>query len=100
MTVTPNPKWAHLEAQGEVVIRQKLALQQLGGLDMFLAREWLEYRANQRLDSSSREQIRIARSAKIAAWIAAIAAIIAAISAIIALAPWTLNWGAILGRLS
>ena len=56
------------------------------------AREWLAYKERLRDDSDSErsslsnsEQIRIARSAKNAAWAAAIAAIIAAICAAVAI---------------
>jgi hypothetical protein len=50
------------------------------------AQEWLVGKGEERNERSNSEQIRIARSAKNAAWAAAIAAIIAAICATISIA--------------
>ena len=84
-------RWKQFEELGEAEVRKRLAAGIYGEPNLHAAREWLDYKEQQRqLDadadrrSSSADERRIARSAKNAAWIAAIAAIIAAIFAIIA----------------
>ena len=81
------------EKDGEDNTRRKLFSKKFFGEDREAeATAWLEEKDRQRAEESGRrsnsineEQIRIARSAKNAAWIAAIAATIAAISAIMAI---------------
>lgn len=85
--------FAELDALREDEVRKRLASKSIwGGARKTLAEEWLRREDQRRADAaearmlaSNREQIRIARSAKNAAWAAATAAIIAAICAIIAL---------------
>jgi hypothetical protein len=74
-----------LDAMGETEVRTRLARGEYGskGTRRDTVEQWLAARVQSRNDLSNREQIRIAHSAKNAAWIAAIAAIIAAICAII-----------------
>lgn len=80
--------WAELDELGEESVRHNLAkkVYREGQPKIELVREWLRQREEARMEASSREQMRIARSAKNAAWMAAIAAAIAAICAIIATA--------------
>jgi len=92
MTDHIQERWRDFDALGELEVRQRLAAHVYGEDNERLAREWLEHgaqsradEAERRSDASSSEQIRIARSAKNAAWAAAIAAIIAAICAAIAI---------------
>ncbi len=73
------------EGDGEDVVRKNLALNLYQPKKAALAREWLLRKDQSRKDASISEQIRIARSAKNAAWMAATAAIIAAICAAIAI---------------
>jgi hypothetical protein len=89
-----DQRWAEFEAAGELQVRKHLAEHIYSEEKVSLAREWLAHlesarRASEfaRMEASSREQIRVARSAKNAAWAAAIAAMIAAICAIVAVLP-------------
>ena len=84
--------WRELDALGEAEVRARLAQKIYGPRNISLVQEWLRRQSQSDLDSkesrnivSNEEQIRIARSAKNAAWVAAIGAIIAAIVAVIAL---------------
>jgi hypothetical protein len=72
------------ERAGEDVVRNNLALKLYVDKRAGLASEWLARKERSRREISNSEQIRIARSAKNAAWLAAIAAIVAAIVAAIA----------------
>ncbi len=88
--------WAKFEKQGKTWVRARLTLGLYGERKQRYAVAWLEKKYHERAshseqhkEASSDEQIRIARSAKNAAWIAAIAAIIAAISAISAIVAVT-----------
>jgi hypothetical protein len=87
---TKEQFWAELEKLGPDEVRVRLATKYYSDVNErgLLAREWLhrldlaaEAEVERKRDSSSAEQIRIARSAKNAAWVAAIIAIIAAIIA-------------------
>ena len=90
----PKPNEAfnqELDALGEDVVRYRLA-HKLFGIRTTDAEHWLQRKAQEREEvdrsrnsASIEEQMRIARSAKNAAWAAAIAAAIAATCAIIAL---------------
>jgi hypothetical protein len=80
------------EEAGEDKVRNNLRLGRYNSKSGRYAAAWLAEKDQSRLreqearkDSSSAEQMRIARSAKNAAWIAAMAAIIAAMAAIMAL---------------
>ena len=75
---------------GVQAVRKAIANDQFNPENKEAAREWLAHVEADLSDLSRREQIRIARSAKNAAWAAAIAAIIAAICAAIAI---YLSWG-------
>ncbi|HEX9771011.1 MAG TPA: hypothetical protein VGA50_17695 [Kiloniellales bacterium] len=84
--IDPDAFFAELEKLGEDEVRKRLASRAIYGGDTApLVTEWIRRKDQECNALSNREQIRIARSAKNAAWIAAIAAIIAAISAIIVL---------------
>lgn len=85
---TKEEFWAELENLGESEVRTRIVTQRYGPNSdkRALAEQWLHEIESDRASSSSFEQIRIARSAKNAAWAAAIAAIIAAICAIISIA--------------
>jgi hypothetical protein len=87
-TTDTERRWQQFEDIGEIRVRQNIAARIYGGDNTLAAREWLAHKERtQRSEEESRnvdsnsEQIRIARSAKNAAWAAAIAAIIAAICA-------------------
>ena len=84
--MTDDPMFADFERDGEDVIRKNLAASLYQERKAKLAREWLYRKERERNNASNAEQIRIARSAKNAAWAAAIAAIIAAICAAVAIA--------------
>jgi hypothetical protein len=84
-------RWKQFEELGSEQVRKNIASHVYGEENTRLAREWLAHTesvirsaADAEIVASSAEQIRIARSAKNAAWIAAIAAIAAAIVAAIA----------------
>jgi hypothetical protein len=92
MSDSANLRWKQFDELGEEKVRKNLASHVYGEENTRIAREWLEHKAaaqrsvaRARIDDSSREQIRIARSAKNAAWAAAIAAIIAVICAAISI---------------
>ncbi len=72
---------------GESEVRTRIATKRYGphSAKMALAGQWLQEQERDRASDSNLEQMRIARSAKNAAWAAAIAAVIAAISAIISI---------------
>jgi len=85
-------RWNEFEAIGEIQVRKNLADRIYSEEKTLLAREWLAHvesarRASEfaRIDASNREQIRAARSAKNAAWMAATAAMILAICTVIAM---------------
>jgi hypothetical protein len=89
----PEDFFAELEKLGVDEVRVRLATKIYSDVNnkATLAREWLMRKDQSRAaeterkrDDSSAEQIRIARSAKNAAWTAAIAAIVAAIIAAVA----------------
>ena len=95
--------FAEFEEAGEAVVRRNLALGRYNEKHGRYARGWLAEQEASRTESkdatnqaSSREQIRIARSAKNAAWMAAAAAIVANVIAVFALVTsiWALNQGA------
>jgi hypothetical protein len=74
--------YQELESLGEGQVRRDVASHRWGrGEHHGLAVAWLAIRDQSRKDASNSEQMRIAQSAKNAAWTAAIAAIIAAIMA-------------------
>lgn len=81
----------HYESLGETEVRRRLIAGHYGfvGPSHNAAVEWLNL-------VSSRDNSRIARSAKNAAWAAAIAAIIAAICAIVTIWPQLISWFAAL----
>lgn len=86
-TFTKEQFWAELDELGEEQVRVNLDVTKIYGdvgSKRALALEWLRRRDQSRSETSNREQMRIARSAKNAAWIAAIAAIVAAIIAAVA----------------
>jgi len=84
-TFTKEKFWAELDDLGEEEVRDRIVTGRYGAGNkkLQLAREWLRRRETERIEASNREQIRIARSAKNAAWAAAMAAIIAAVCAVI-----------------
>lgn len=86
-TVTKGEFWATLKELGESEVRTRIASQRYGpsSWQRALAEQWLAEMESARAEASRSEQIRIARSAKNAAWAAATAAIIAAICATIAI---------------
>jgi hypothetical protein len=93
-TWTKDEFFAELDEAGEDEVRVRLATKIYTDVNEkgALAREWLQRRELSRTAelersraASSLEQIRIARSAKNAAWTAAIAAIIAAMFAAVAI---------------
>lgn len=83
--MTDDPFFADFERDGEEVVRRNTAASLYQERKAKLAREWLYRKERERNDASNATQIRIARSAKNAAWAAAIAAIVAAISAAVAI---------------
>ncbi|MEX0954612.1 MAG: hypothetical protein WDZ83_05300 [Rhizobiaceae bacterium] len=87
-TFTKESFWAELDKLGEDEVRTRVVTKRFGQAQqkMALAQAWLQERDRSRMDASNSEQIRIARSAKNAAWAAVIAATIAAICAIISIA--------------
>ncbi|MBU0477902.1 hypothetical protein KKC91_04985 [bacterium] len=89
MSIDPKVLFPILENTGESQVRIKLAQGVYGEEKIPIVYEWLRIKDEERINlSSSRnkaaalEQLRIASSAKNAAWIAAIAAIIAAATTI------------------
>jgi hypothetical protein len=85
-TFTKEQFWTELEEIGEDGVRANLVTKVYGDLGPKhdLAQMWLEGKDRARIAVSNAQQIRIARSAKNAAWIAAIAATVAATAAAIA----------------
>ena len=79
-----NREWDKFEKLDEDVVRRELDAYHPEKAQS--ARDWLDSKGAQRNESSRREQIKVARSAKNAAWAAAIAAAIAAICAAISFA--------------
>ena len=84
--------WRELEDMGEENVRANLAKNVWRKERQPLVKEWLRQQGasksaelEERKEASNEEQMRIARSAKNAAWTAAIAATIAAICAIISI---------------
>lgn len=82
---------ASFEEQGEAQVRDKIAMRVFNDENRALAVRWLESKDQEReaasrarSEASQDEQIKVARSAKNAAWAAAIAAMVAAVVAIIA----------------
>ncbi|HEY7301598.1 MAG TPA: hypothetical protein VH684_27215 [Xanthobacteraceae bacterium] len=93
-TWTKEEFWAELDEIGEDEVRVRLATKYYSDVNERgpLAREWLQRRELSRAaeversrEASSLEHMRIARSAKNAAWTAAIAAMIAAMFAAVAI---------------
>lgn len=91
-TYTKAEKFAEWDAMGEEVVRTKFNLGHFGGDKSVLAKMWLDGKDQDRSDAleerkhaSNSESLRIARSAKNAAWIAAISAMIAIVVSVIAL---------------
>lgn len=85
-TFTKEQVFAELDGLGEAAVRVRLSVDKAygdSGPKHALVLEWLRRKELSRKEASSLEQIRIARSAKNAAWIAAIAAITAAVVTII-----------------
>lgn len=80
-----SDQYADFERDGEQTVRDNLARSAYVERRASLARAWLAQKDRSRKDASSLEQIRIAASAKNAAWAAAIAAMIAAICAAVAI---------------
>ena len=93
MSMTDTERqWQQFEDIGEIRVRHNIAARIYGEDNMLAAREWLSHKERvQRSGAdalnapSNSEQIRIARSAKKAAWAAAIAAMVAAICAAVAI---------------
>lgn len=91
---TKAEKFAEWEALGEDVVRTQYVTGRFGdgGDKRALAKMWLDAKDQARSDAledrkhvSNSESLRIARSAKNAAWVAAISAIIAIVISLIAL---------------
>jgi hypothetical protein len=82
-TFTKESFWAELDALSEDEVRARVRTSIYVLEKRQLAELWLEKKAQERNDRSSSAQMRIARSAKNAAWAAATAAIAAAIIAAI-----------------
>ena len=91
MTLKNDELWAGLESDGEDTVRIKLAQGLYGQNKRPLVKEWL--RQNELIRSEkkvsdfeqrAKEELRIASSARNAAWVAAIAAILSAIIAVVA----------------
>jgi len=74
-----------LEERGELAVQSALAAGRYSQQRVKIAEAWLQEREAARNDASSSESLRIARSAKNAAWAAAIAAMIAIPIAIVSL---------------
>lgn len=81
--------WAELDRAGEAQIRTWLKLQRFHGPKLALAERWIEAKdqereaaLEERRHASNSESLRVAGSAKNAAWAAAIIAIVAAAAAI------------------
>ena len=89
MQIDPtDQRWNEFEILGEIQVRKNLANRIYSEEKILLADQWLLHsesvlRAAEfaKMDASNFEQIRVARSAKNAAWTAAITAIAAAIIA-------------------
>jgi len=79
-----SDQYADFERDGEQTVRDNVARGAYIERRAKLAKAWLAQKERARKDLSSEAQIRIARSAKNAAWAAAIAAIVAAAAAIVA----------------
>lgn len=77
--------WATLEALGEPDVRHKLRMGfwLKGSPNTAYAEEWIRSKDDARTEASSSANLRVARSAKNAAWLAAAMAIVAAIVAIV-----------------
>lgn len=86
-TYTTAEKFAEWEALGEDVVRTQYNTGRFGdvGDKRALAKMWLDRKDQERIDASNSATLRIARSAKNAAWVAAISAIVAMIISVIAL---------------
>jgi hypothetical protein len=69
--------YAEFDAMGLPEVRRRRGLHELRGLDYEWSESWIALREAEASDASQDEQIRMARSAKNAAWAAAIAAMIA-----------------------
>jgi hypothetical protein len=85
-----DERWNEFERLEEIQVRKNLANRIYSEEKTLLAEQWLAHSDGLRraaefakIDASNLEQIRVARSAKNAAWTAAITAIIAAIIAAI-----------------
>jgi len=74
-----------LEQTGESKVRERLASNVYGLEEKGIVEEWLLSKEGKRNEERLNENIRLTKSAKCAAWIAAIAALIGAAVAIIAL---------------
>jgi hypothetical protein len=79
--------FAEFEELGEADVRLRLKMNHWlrGSPKTALAEEWVRAKDDARIDASNAEHLRIARSEKNAAWIAAISAMIAIIISVIAL---------------
>ena len=86
-TFTRESFWAELDGLGEEEVRTRVSVGTYSSANKKreLAQQWLERNSQERSERSNSEQMRIARSAKNAAWAAAIAATIAAICATISI---------------
>jgi L-fucose isomerase-like protein len=84
MRIDPEELKQRLEEVGEVKVRERLSGNIYGPQERPIVEEWLLSKEREKSDKRMEEYIKIARSAKRAAWIAAIAAFISALAAIAA----------------
>ena len=73
-----------LEEVGEDKVRGRLSSNIYGPQEKPIVEEWLSSKEREKSEKKMEEYIKIARSAKRAAWLAAIAALISALAAIAA----------------
>lgn len=92
-TFTKAQFWAELDTAGEHVVRERVIgkVYGAGNSKLALAEEWLRVREVARADAQAQaahnvalENLRTAKSAKNAAWVAAASAVVAIISSLVA----------------
>lgn len=73
-----------LEEIGEEKVRERLASNIYGARERAIVEEWLSSKEKERNAKKMDEYLKITRSAKYAAWVAAIAALVSALAAVAA----------------
>ena len=86
-TFTKEQFWAELDEAGEATVRERVITRRYGSGNnkLQLAEEWLRLKDVVRSEKTTREQLRISRSSRNAAWVAASAAVIAVVISVVAL---------------